>query len=89
MPTDLGVDVWLQLDRRTSRPDSQSSALPPVQNLIKINPTFLELRDDTAKIDSLYNLEMCKNFLVLPIKYAVFFYNVCWKYFHPSKHLAI
>jgi len=62
---------------------------PPIRNLIKINPTFLELRDDTAKIAFLYDLEICKNFLVLPVKYVVFLYSVCWKYFHPNKHLAI
>jgi len=60
----------------------------PVKKIIKISPKFLELRDDTTKIASLCDLEICKNWLVLAIKFVVFLYSVYWNYCHPNKHLA-
>jgi hypothetical protein len=44
LPTGLGIDVWLQLDRRIGRPDRLSSAMTANTKLhIKISPTFLRV----------------------------------------------
>ena len=78
----------MQLDRRTGRPDSKSFPMTVNKKILLKSVQHFSSYETTQKLASLCDLEICKNCLVLAIKYVVFLYNVCWNYFHPSKHLA-
>jgi hypothetical protein len=86
-PKALGFDIWSQPDRRTDRTDGQ---IPEMTASLKFhqNRYISRVTRHTAKVSYVCHLEVCNNYGVLAIKCIVFLYSVCWKYFHPNRHLA-